>query len=372
MDAEKDAEAFARLLELVGEITDTTVSASRVTMYFGALQRYDYPIVQQAINQHVAVSAYFPKPAEIRNIIEGTEAERESNIWLALDEAIRKIGVWQSVIVADPVLAAAIIRVWGSWIAMCAFRNENEEFLWNSKRRDFIAAYKIAAKDPRRYDDPVLLAGHCERENQQTGRFPSRQHYGAILLDGRVETRYLDINSSTGLPALPLKECLTLQPASTRLALQAVPEGETGNELDATDARSAIEQALQRLVATKTFPERGIVTKDDPDAERRAVLREQAKAINGEVESTQPPTNDVRPTKNGRAGKSNRATDSRGGTAGTDGGIRVRDRDRSKVGGGLRVAGVPDPARDRGGRVRERGELRAGLVDNKKGRRRKG
>lgn len=367
MDADRDGEAFTRLLELVGEITDVSVSAARTTMYFGALKQYDYAIVQAAINQHIATSKYFPKPADLRDIIEGTEAEQDSNRWLALDEAIRKVGVWQSVIVADPVMAEAIIRVWGSWIALCVFRNENDEFLWNSKRKDFVAAYRIASKYPRRNADPVLLAGHCERQNHQSGRYQARGYYGAILVDGRTETRYLDIDNETGLPALPLRECIALPPASTRLALQPMPDGETGIELDADAARKALQEGLDRLLKAHTFPDR-IIVKDDPDAERRAVLREQARLINAEgKQSPVTSTNDVRASQDVDAGEPDRTSDPSGGVADTGTGVRIRKRDRSEVGSRLRVDGVSDPAGNRRRSVRERDQLRAGQLDNEDG-----
>jgi hypothetical protein len=373
MNADTDAEPFAELLKAVAEFYDASISPVRQAMYFGTLQGYDFEIVRAAFNQFMQTSESkygFPKPIHIKEIIEGTEAEREANVWLALDDAIRKIGVWQSVIVGDPAMADAILRVWGSWVAACEFRNQNDDILWNTKRKDFVAAYRLALKNPR--DEPVLLSGHCDLENRQTGRFQRRGFYGAIMVDGRVETRYLDIAQETGLPVLPLREALTLPPAHTRLALQAADRIEAGPELDGRAAMRAVEEGLARIAKSHSFPSGKSITPmtAEEEAERRRVLREQARIINAEIIHDEPDRQageSLRAAETSTAGQSDRTSDSSGGTSEAGSGVRVCDADRSEMGGGSGVAGVQDSVRDRGRRIRKRDSRRTGHVSNPEG-----
>ena len=370
MNPESDAEPFTRLLETVCEFYDQTVSAARSTMFFGALQQYDFQIVVAAFNRHIQTSKFAPKPADIREIIEGTELERDANIWNALGEAIRRVGVWQSVIVQDPELAAAIIRTWGSWVACCEFNANADPILWNSKRKDFVAAYRLALKNPQADREPILLSGYCDQQNRMTGFLPRRQSYGAILLDGKVETRYLPVNKETGLPALTLAAAL-LEPQ--RLALAAFDEGETANNapvIPFEHARPMIEEAVAGI---RTFPAatqaKGAAI--DPDAARRAELHEQAKVIHADTVSETGQA--LRDAETEATGQSDRASDLGGGPAEAGDGIPVREGDaREKLGGGLRMAGDEDHSRSGGRGIRASGSRGHRRVDDKKSEGRKG
>jgi hypothetical protein len=371
MNPDTDAEAFAELLATVGEFYDANISAARHAMYFGALLEFDFDIVRAAMNKHVATSKYFPKPADIRDLIEGTESERDANVWLSLNAAIRRVGVWQSVIIEDPYLADAIIRIWGSWVACCEFAARADQILWNSKRKDLTAAYRIAQKMIPKGRGPIMLAGHCEMENRQSGFFPKRAYYGAIMVDGRVETRYLGVAPETGLPALPLADALALPPVVPRLALrpateaEAAPAGETGQELDANAARRSFEDALSAIIKNKGFPaapKPGAWTPADDDR-RREELKAQGRIINAEAIISEPAEATAEPLRAEEAapaGQSDRASDPRSAPAEAGDGVPVRDDSGPTVGSGLRMAGVPDPVRGRGGSVRKRGPRRAG------------
>jgi hypothetical protein len=379
MTPNEDAERFAELLRVVGEFYDVTVSPMRVTIFFGALQQYDWDIVREAFNRFLQTESSkfgFPKPIHIKEIIEGTESERDANVWLALEEAIRMIGVWQSLIVADPALADAVIRVWGSWIACCEFRSSADNILWNSKRKDFVAAYRIALKQPRAARDPVLLAGYCEAQNRLGGFSLKRSYYGVILLDGKVESRYLDVDTATGLPAMPLATVLAL-PAPTRRAL--LPKPEEDSELSADDARAALEATMRAVSErVKGFPKRTVldeVSKWDPDeydAARRELLREQARIINAEEchENSESPiaaSEPLRVEEAQTAGQSDRASVAGGETTEAGDRVSVREVDRPTVESGLRMAGVSDSLRARRSGVRERDSHRARSVDDAQG-----
>lgn len=371
MNPETDAKPFTDMLTAVGEFYDQTVSAARSAMFFGALKEYDFEIVTAAFNQYLQTDAAkygFPKPVHIKDIIEGSESERDANIWLALDEACRRIGVFQSIVIADPFLAAAIIRVWGSWVACCEYRSHADDILWNSRRKDLVAAYRLAKKTGVTNAEPRLLLGYCDSQNQEKGRFPKRTGMGAILLDGTVESRYVDIDSKTGLPAAPLGDVLALGGIRLTPARLVLTAGETdGDGLIAfEDVRPELQQKIADVVRDKIFPTGDARPggKADPDRERRAFLKEQARQIidaeaGSSEQSDREAEESLRAPATAGAEQSARTSDLGGGTAEAGDGVPIREGGaRAKLEGGSRVAGVEDSVRAGRRGVRKRGESR--------------
>jgi hypothetical protein len=364
-----DADRFTALLATVGEFYDVTVSEARATLYFRTLMDFEYPIVEAAFGQYMRTDASkygFPKPAHIREIVEGSQSDQEAVAWMAVNDAIRRFGSWQSIIVADPSLADAIVRTFGSWMACCAAATENS-YLWEQKRKEFVAAYRIARKIARRSTEPVLLTGLAEVQNRSIGRFPKRQPYGVILLDGRTEDRYLDINTQNGLPAAMLSHVLAL-PAIKQRALPARrEEQETGPDISAEKFVS-IQDAIARILAAKQFPQKMArvdrrQAEDTRDEAGRRRIREQAKQHGADVQAQQT-SGAVRARKAATARNANHTSDHGGKPAATGTGVSVRKTSRKKMGRGSRVAGVEDSVRAGRQRVRQRDPLRAGQLDN--------
>lgn len=374
MNAATDARRFTKLLETLGELYDVTVSAGRSTLYFGALREFEYEIVELAISKFLQSDQSkfgFPKPAHLREIIEGSQSDQESNAWLAVNDAIRKIGIWNSILVADLNLADAIVRTFGSWAACCEAASQANNFVWENRRRDFIAAYRLARRNVRRNRTPVLLGGLAELTNRSTGRFPAKGWYGAILLDGRVQDRYLDINTRTGLPAASLDAALALPEPRPQLAITAggSEAQETGSDEPVTGERLySIHEAISKWIAEHGWPSgkkrrRTQPTEDElRDLAGKERIRRQA-ANDGNVPHEET-SESVRAREATRTGDADHVTDHGGGTSTTGSGVQVRGKARARVGGGSRMAGVEDPVRAGGKRVRERGSLRSGKLDD--------
>jgi hypothetical protein len=376
MNAKTDAKPFTEMLKDVAEFFDTTISPGRSTMFFGALIEYDFEIVRLAFSKFMqsADSKYgFPRPIAILDIIIGSQSEMEANAWNAIGEAIRRVGSYQSIIIEDPSVADALVRVFGSWISCCAERAIGNAFLWEGRRKEFVEAYRVARKIQRADRTPVLLGGTCEMANRTANRFPKRQDYGVILLDGSVRKRYLDIDAATGLPVSRLADIPGLPDGPPQKALPA-PVAVVGgtDELVSGEAMIRLEDAFTRLLSSRSFPRTAAkpitIPIDEPDAERRAELRRQAEIIT-RAETTAKP---VRPGKAAATGKPDRTSDDGGKTAKVRNGVPVRQTDRPKLESRSRVAGVPDPVRDRGKQLRERDSRGKRNVDNQTGQRRKG
>lgn len=371
MNPQTDAERFTELLKTVAEFYDVTVSPARSTMFFGALRDYDFEIVELAFSKFMQSgdSKYgFPKPASIREIVEGSQSEQEANAWNAVTEAIRRVGFYQSIIIQDPAVADAIVRVFGSWAACCERANQANPYLWEAARKEFVTAYRIARKIERKDRTPVLLGGYTEIQNRIANRFPKAQPYGVILLDGRVRSRYLDIDERTGLPAITLADVPMLS-ETPRLALPPASRETDGGALVEGEALIALGDAFERLMKSRSFPPKLSVKipTHDPDAKGRAKIRRQAAQIHAETAAES-----LRTRKTATTGHPDRSANHGGETATGGTGIPVRGDARKKLARGSRVAGVSDPVRDRGGRVRKRVQGGQGHDNDAKEKRRKG
>lgn len=369
MNADRDAERFGQLLRGAGEVLDVTVSPARIALYFRTLQRFEFEIIEVAFGRFLESEASkfgFPKPVHIIEIIEGSQSEQEDNAWMAVNDAIRKIGAYNSVIVADPSLGDAIVRVFGSWVRCCEEANESNNYIWDQRRKAFVTAYRLARRIQRRPGaPPTLLGGRAEIENRTNGRFPSRQPYGAILLDGRVETRYLDINARTGLPAVRLSDALALPEALSQRLLPAVPEQETGTELIGEGAVITLTEAFERLLRSRSFPsredrqrlprtDREPTAEERFDEERKALLRRQAEDDGSNVSHATIRT--VRASQDASTELADRTANHGGGSSKGRTGVPLRESDRAGLARGSGVAGVPDSVRAGGSGVRKRGE----------------
>lgn len=366
-----DAERFGICLAGIAEIYDRRLSDATIVLYFRALQDFPIEIVEGAFDQFLKSddSRSFPRPGQIRSIVEGTQAERDAHAWLTLEAAIRRVGIHQSVIVEDRALAAAIVRTFGSWVYACQYRRDSDMVGWSMRRKDFIAAYSIARRQGTG-GDPVLLAGLCEQENRQSGFLPPRTWYGAVLADGRIESRRLDVNKETGLPAASLRDALALpEPQMPKTLALPAPDDEK-----MIDIRAALANDLAALGAL-SFESLGkplgssVAELTDVEYEQRIrKLRQQAVSINADSDLTT--SEPVHPTETGGDGyRADRAADSRRAVAGTDDGVPVRGTTRTELARGSGVADVDDPVRARGGRVRKRDPRRAGKLDHKAGQR---
>lgn len=367
-----DAERFGQVLATVAEFYDRKLSDGLIVMFFRALEEFEIETVEHAFNRFLASSdsKMFPRPAQILDIIRGSDAERDALAWLTLDAAVRKIGLYPSVIVEDPALAQAIKMTFGEWWQACQVRY-NDPIGWNARRRDFAAMYAIARRQATG-TGPVLLHGQCDRENGVTGWYPKRTVYGAILRDGKAESRYLAVDVRTGLPAASLREALALpEPAQ---ALAALPEH---REEAPPKTRAEFEAELKAYAARREMPKSKRGTETDrqlfeSDAARRDrldELRQQARVIHADRTDETAGTVHVAPDGE-TVGRHDRDPDLSGRSPETGDGTSLRKGDRPELARGSGVAGVSDPVRDRRRRVRERDSLRAGKLEESQ--RRKG
>lgn len=137
---------YQPLLErLIGlsEVFRVPLSPAAQALYVEALQDLALPPVLAALGTLVRTARWFPKPAEIRQLVEGDVEARVEQAWLTWRTAARRLGSYRTVVTDDPVLAETLTAVFGGWVQACGAEYSPE--MWASKRKEFGRVYQVLA-----------------------------------------------------------------------------------------------------------------------------------------------------------------------------------------------------------------------------------
>lgn len=136
-----DTEAFAAEMLILAEIYGETVSPARIRAYFAALDDLELPAVRDAMRHAARTSKFFPRPAELRELVEGAVDDRAVFQWAqvvaatkrrshemdeAAREAVSMMGGWQRV----------------EWVSYRACTAQDEAAL----RKEFLQLYRVACR----------------------------------------------------------------------------------------------------------------------------------------------------------------------------------------------------------------------------------
>lgn len=132
---------FTTRLLAIAEMYNEKLSESKILLYFDALMDLPLESVFQGFRKSLRYSEFFPRPAKVREHIEGTRADKAELAWVTWKEAARKHGAMASLEIDDPALAETILTVFGSWPASCALELSDE--MWSSKRKEFERVFRI-------------------------------------------------------------------------------------------------------------------------------------------------------------------------------------------------------------------------------------
>jgi hypothetical protein len=161
-----DALKFSTLMVGIGELYSKTISVDLTNIYWLAMKKYELQDVQKAFNTHVNNpdgGQFFPKPADIVRIIEGSGETKALQAWAKVERAIIQIGRYQSVVFDDPLIHAVIDEM-GGWIKLCAIKNDGLPFYANEFQKRYMG---FVLKKPNIY--PRYLCGIFEQENAKNG-----------------------------------------------------------------------------------------------------------------------------------------------------------------------------------------------------------
>jgi Domain of unknown function (DUF6475) len=179
MEAKIRPEEFAVELQALAQgFYDRTLADETVFWYYEDLCMYDLQVLHAALRKHVNTPGeckFFPKPGQIKALIEVPVAELATSAWMKLDKLIRTAGRYHSVKIEDEIAAEVVISM-GGWVQLCSSATDREH---DMKRVEFIKRYeglktRIRVNAPRAV---AMLPGMVE------------QARAAPVLTDKTETR---------------------------------------------------------------------------------------------------------------------------------------------------------------------------------------
>lgn len=140
-----DFDRFVLGIGKLGEVFDSSVSKNKAEIYFEVLSDLSIEDFEKGINQilHDRVYSGFPKPAEIRQVCEGTKNDKALLQCVEFRSAIRNIGSMDCFESKDPI-TNKVMQSMGGW-AHCCLNIDWDRF----GEKEFINLYEAYARlDP--------------------------------------------------------------------------------------------------------------------------------------------------------------------------------------------------------------------------------
>lgn len=173
MNKKKVSKHLIGLFETLKTPNEEALSEFRIMAYLKALEPYGDEQIEAAIWKAASVFKFFPKPAELLELIEGIPNDKAWEAWETLLGAIARIGPWKSVEFRDSRISR-VVDVLGGWLKVCEWTED--ELKW--RRDEFMGAYK-AMRDGGAVR---ALPGITHLENARSGYLENIPD--PILVDG--------------------------------------------------------------------------------------------------------------------------------------------------------------------------------------------
>lgn len=163
---EQDAMEFAACLKVAADVYGRPgLPVEAVKLYMLLLRDFSLAQVRYALQEHMKVSPFMPKPADLIKILRGSLEERTARAWAEVLEAVRKLGPYESVRFSSPATHYALMRM-GGWESLCERLTVDNE---NFKARDFAVYYALGEKAADWDRVPAYFASLYERHNRLYG-----------------------------------------------------------------------------------------------------------------------------------------------------------------------------------------------------------
>lgn len=116
---QEDARTFAKGMLLLGETFNEPVSEMRIDAYFEALSDLPIETVSQAVRLALKACRFFPRPVELREMVEGTAAGNADAAWGEVLTEVRRVGYVGVPRFTDARTERAVRETWGGWQQLC-------------------------------------------------------------------------------------------------------------------------------------------------------------------------------------------------------------------------------------------------------------
>ncbi len=137
---------FIKFLISTADLHGKELSTDVVELWWNSLKSFGIAEVRQAFSEHIqdpVKGEWMPKPANIVLKLKGSPERSALLAWTEVEEAVSKVGRYETVQFADPVINA-VIRDLGGWIRLC---DQNLDEPWTQKEfeRRYLAYSEVGA-----------------------------------------------------------------------------------------------------------------------------------------------------------------------------------------------------------------------------------
>ena len=164
-----DVDAFVTEMGKTAELFGEPLSEGRALLYYEALADLPLEAALLALRSSRRRLRFFPKPVELRELLDGSPEDQAERALADLEAALREAHYYDTVRFEDSRVASAVLAVWGGWIECSEVRMRSEMPAWQHERKRFLAQYRMLLLEPAEAD--VVLPGWFEVDNRSRG-FP--------------------------------------------------------------------------------------------------------------------------------------------------------------------------------------------------------
>jgi hypothetical protein len=113
-----DKPALAKILAVLGETFNEPVSKLRAEGYYEGLKEIAIDDVRTAAQVALRTCKFFPRPAELRELVTGRTEDRAALAWSEMLTEVKRVGYIGAPHLPDDTMNA-ILSLWGGWTRLC-------------------------------------------------------------------------------------------------------------------------------------------------------------------------------------------------------------------------------------------------------------
>lgn len=164
---ENEFDGFVDVIQPVAEQYGKRLSESVLALYWVSLKEYDLAAVRDALGRHLRntdTGQFMPKVADIIRMMQGSSADAAFSAWSKVDNAVRRVGPYESIVFDDPIIHK-VLHDMGGWILLC----EKDDEAWPFIKNEFVTRFRGFKSRNERVEYPAKLIGIAEAHNGQNG-----------------------------------------------------------------------------------------------------------------------------------------------------------------------------------------------------------
>jgi hypothetical protein len=155
-----DEKQFCKKLLALAELFDKELSQAVIGFYVSALEEFSDSEIDSALKTAALKCKFFPKPAELIELVNGPQEEQSLLAWEQLTAAVQLHGAYDSVMFADTKITR-VVEALGGWITVCNWPVAELHF----RRSEFNKLYQAA----RPLKEQRVLPGLVQLDNAGRG-----------------------------------------------------------------------------------------------------------------------------------------------------------------------------------------------------------